>query len=408
MNKRIAVAGLLAVALASSAQAKTLEDVLKEKGVITEEDFKAVTKNRPLDYKLGKGFTFTSPDEKFQLALGARLQARYTFTDNDTSQDTSESRVRRMKLFLNGYGFTKDLTYKLQLNFAESSTANVLEDAWLNYRVLGHNEAQLFFGQDKVPFARQELTSSGAQQFVDRSNATDTFKPARDTGIMVHGKISDGLVTYNAGVFNGAGQTTTRTSNDNAFAARVTFNPLGDVSYSEADLDHSEKPLVSVGADYYFNTLKKTGATSFDVSSKVNYAANFLKGGSFGASEKVDVDLVSADLAFKWLGASFQGEYFWAQADGKSSGKTQRGHGFYAQTGYFVIPKHLELAARYSYVDRDRDVANDNRTETSGAVSYYFSKHNLKLQGDITNIHKQSSSKPTDDMQYRLQAQIIF
>ena len=413
MKKKIAGVVILASALVSQgAFAKTLEDVLKEKGVITEEDYKAVTKSRPLDYKLGKGFTFTSPDEKFQLSLGARLQTRYTFTDNDTSQDSSEIRVRRMKLFLNGYAYSKDLTYKLQVNFAESSTASVLEDAWLNYRLMGHNEAQLFFGQDKVPFARQELTSSGAQQFVDRSNATDTFKPAREPGLMLHGKIMDGLVNYNAGAFNGAGQTATRASNGatnhNSFAARVTCNPLGDMPYSEADLDHSAKPLVSVGADYYFNTLKKTTAATFETTNKLNYAANFLNPAKFNASEKVDIDLYSADIAFKWLGASLQAEYFLAQADGQVSGATQRGHGFYAQAGYFVIPKHLELAGRYSYVDVDRDVSNNLRTEVSGAVSYYFSKHNLKLQGDVTNIHRQTAAAITDDMQYRLQAQVIF
>ncbi|MCM2358202.1 MAG: OprO/OprP family phosphate-selective porin [Geobacteraceae bacterium] len=411
MKRKVATVICLSIAMAGqSTQARTLEDVLKEKGVITEEDYKEVTRSRPVDYRLGKGFTFTSPNEKFQLSLGARLQPRYTFTDNDTGQDSSEFRVRRMKLFLSGYAFTKDVSYKLQVNFAESNTASVLEDAWLNYRLLGHNEAQIFFGQDKVPFARQELTSSGAQQFVDRANVTDTFKAGRDTGLMLHGKIMAGLVNYNAGVFNGAGQTQLRSSsgatNHNAFAARVTFNPLGDMPYSEADLDHGEKPLVSVGADYYFNTLKKVSATAFETTNKLNYASNFLKPASFGASEKVDVDLYSIDLAFKWLGASAQAEYFIAQADGQVSNSTQRGHGFYAQAGYFIIPKQLELAGRYSYADVDRDVANDLRTEVSGAVSYYFNKHNLKVQGDVTDIHRQPAK--SDDLQCRLQAQIIF
>ena len=381
--------------------------------MITEEDYKAVVKNRPLDYKLGKGFTFTSPDDKFQLSIGGRLQPRYTFTDNDTSNDVSEFRVRRAKLFMNGFAYSKDVTYKLQVNFAETSnTASVLEDAWLNYRILGHTEAQTFFGQDKVPFARQELTSSGAQQFVDRSNATDTFKPGRDTGLKLHGKIMDGLFNYDAGVFNGAGQTQLRASNGatnhNAYATRMTVNPLGDMPYSEADLDQSEKPLVSVGADCYFNTLKKTGATTFETTNKLNYASNFLKPAKFSASENVDISLFSADLAFKWLGASIQSEYYYGQAEGQTTNVTQRGQGFYAQAGYFIIPHHLELAARYSYVDIDKSVSNDLRVETSGAVSYYFNKHNLKLQGDVTNIHRQTAAATTDDMQYRLQAQVIF
>jgi len=60
MKLNIAAAAVLATAIiANGASAKTLEDVLKEKGVITEEDYKEVSKVKPIDYKLGKGFTFT-------------------------------------------------------------------------------------------------------------------------------------------------------------------------------------------------------------------------------------------------------------------------------------------------------------------------------------------------------------
>ena len=82
--------------------------------------------------------------------------------------------------------------------------------------------------------------------------------------------------------------------------------------------------------------------------------------------------------------------------------------GFYAQAGYCIIPKTLEVAFRHSYLDPDRDVSNDLQTDIQGAVSYYFNKHNLKLQGDVTNGHIQHAAGPTDDMIYRLQAQVIF
>lgn len=54
MKRVIVVAGICAGILGSmDAGAKTLEDVLKEKGVITEEDYKEVTRVKPIDYKLG-------------------------------------------------------------------------------------------------------------------------------------------------------------------------------------------------------------------------------------------------------------------------------------------------------------------------------------------------------------------
>ena len=80
------LAGVLALS-AQSAGAKTLEEVLKEKGVITEADYneiiKTAPKSKPVDYKLGQGFTFTSPDEKFLLSLGGQMQFRYTFNELD-------------------------------------------------------------------------------------------------------------------------------------------------------------------------------------------------------------------------------------------------------------------------------------------------------------------------------------
>ncbi len=405
MKGKIIAAGLLAaLAVAGNADAKSLEDILKEKGVITEADYKEVAKSSPIKYKVGSGFTFTSDDDKFSLSLGSRIQARYTFTDNDMGQDVSQWRVRRAKLWLKGHAYTKDLTYKLQVNFADSGSSKMLEDAYLNYNFL--KEAQILVGQDKVPFARQELTSSGSQQFVDRSNATDTFKPGRDIGAMVHGKIAKGLLKYAAGWYGGGGQSNPNNNNRNAVAARVEVNPLGEMKYSESDVEYSEKPLVSIGANWYRNEFIK-GETN----NTVFYNKGWLnKGADFAANEIITVNTAGADLAFKWRGLSVQSEYFWAQGDGASLVRnSQRAQGFYAQAGYFIIPKKLEAAARYSYVDPNRNVANDLHTETQGAISYYFDKHNLKLQADVTNIHQQATgNQPTDDMEYRLQAQIIF
>jgi phosphate-selective porin OprO/OprP len=245
---------------------------------------------------------------------------------------------------------------------------------------------------------------------------------------MLNGKIANGLAYYYAGGYGGAGQTSTRSTNDNMFVARAVVNPLGDMAYSEADLDGSTKPLLSIGANYFMTTLNKTAAatatsTGLDVTIP-NYAAVSSStapgsGGWLGrdltnnntfaiATDKIDVESYGADIAFKWMGLSLQGEYLLGQAENQRTGRLLRAQGFYAQTGYMIIPKTLEAAFRYSYLDPNRDVAHDLITEQIGAVSYYFNKHNLKLQADVGNIHTQTSTKPTDDMQYRVQAQIIF
>ncbi len=355
------------------ASAKTLEDVLKEKGVITEEDYKEITKVKPFDYKLGKGFTFTTPDEKFQLTLGGRMQFRYTFTDFDgTKQDTSQWDAKRIRLIAQGYAYTKDLTYTLEFDPRAYATAasKGLINAWMNYRLI--DEAQLMVGQFKTPWSRQELISDGSLQFVDRSIAVDAFKNSYDIGAMLNGKIANGLAYYYAGVFNGAGQTSTRNTNDNLFVARAVVNPLGDFSNYEADLETSPKPLLSIGANYFRNTVNKTGASSwiFPIPTMrlplppqlpavaAGSARALPRSVSPAANDKLDVDSYGADLAFKWMGLSLQGEYLLGQAEAQSNGHLLRAQGFYAQAGYMIIPQKLEVAFRYSYLDPDRDASN--------------------------------------------------
>lgn len=419
----IAVAALFAACTAQAAGAKTLEDVLKEKGVISEADYKEVTKSKPISYNLGngKGFTFTSGDEKFQLRLGSRLQLRYTFLDSDQPalKNVSEFRVRRLKLWLGGHAYTKDLTYYIQTDFTQSSTAKFIEYAYINYRFL--DELQLQAGQTKIPFGRQWLNSSGALEFVDRSPVSDAFRPGYDTGVYLNGKVGKGLFNYNLGIVGGDGQGVVRASNDNAFAARITVNPLGDLPYGEADLEQTERPLVSLGANYFYDVLQatRTGTTTALETNNINFAqgrnrVTLVSGGwlnrglnLFTQTEKLNINTYGFDAAFKWQGIYALGEFLVGRAEGDRSHTELRAHGFYAQAGYCFIPKTAEVAFRYSWMDPNRSASNDQLTEVAGALSYYFNKHNLKLQADVADIHDQATGR-SDDMQYRMQAQILF
>ena len=455
MIRRIVVStAVVTMFLCQSTGAKTLEDVLKEKGVITEEDYKEVTKSKPVRFKLGNGFTLTSPDEDFQLNIGSQIQIRYNFLDKDdinnsstaSGQDSSRFELKRIKLFLGGYAFTKDLTYKLDMNFVNLngntiSNGGLLESVWLNYRL--SDEAQARFGQNKVQFCRQFITSTANKQFVDDSPVTSAFAPGYDTGIEIHGKVAKGFFVYSLGGYGGAGQNTYRSASDNAFNVRLAVNPLGEMSYSEADIENSAKPLLSIGTNFYRNTLNPTaggGTAGLEtnnlyftktISSTNPYSAP----GWFGMGnsstvvttaanrinnnmpEGVDFNTAGADFAFKWQGLSLQGEYMFGQADGSISNNTVRAQGVYIQAGYFLIPSHLELAGRYSYLDPNRDVSNDLWVETTGAASWYFNGHNLKVQADYSNVHRQgriastnasATAKATDDQLVRLQAQLCF
>ena len=342
-------------------------------------------------------------------------------------QDVSQYQIRRMKIWMGGYAYTKDLTYLLQVDATQTSStpssgtgnagAKFIDHAYLNYRVI--DEFQVLAGQTKVPFGRQWLTSSGALSFVDRSPASDAFRPGYDIGVKLNGKIAKGLVNYDLGTYGGKGQGITSGTNDNSFAARVAVNPLGELAYSEADLDTTCRPLFSVGANYFYDVVQYTRGATAAASTFETTNLNFMSsngwltaGNAFTRgiqTEKVNVNLYGVDAAVKWMGAYAVAEYLLGQAEGDRSGALLRAQGYFIQAGYCVLPKKLEVAARWSYVDPDRDAANDLRTEVGGAVSYYFNKHNLKLQADVANLHTQrSATVQTDEMQYRMQAQLIF
>lgn len=398
MKRTMVAAGLLAaLAAGQNVEAKSLEDVLKEKGVITEADYKEVTKSKPMDYKLGKGFTFTSADEKFQLTLGGRMQFRYTFMDNDSGNDTSQFDAKRVRMVLQGYAYSKDLTYKLEIDprqLAQSkddSTRGGLVDAFMNYKVM--DELQFLVGQTKVKYAYSNIQSDGALMFVDRVPWIGSFAPGYELGAFAYGKFAGGLVDYALSGTNGDGQTNAANTNHNAFAARVGFSPLGAMSNDEPDLAISRKPLFTVGANYYYNNLNAGENTS-----AYGTAWNGYK----------DLQNFGFDAHFKWMGIALQGEALYAQGDNKTTDAGKRALGWYTQLGYNITPK-IGVALRYSQYDKDRAKSGDLQSEQIGAVSYYFDKHNLKVQADVGNIHKQTGAVTrTDDMQYRVQAQLVF
>ncbi len=444
MRKSIAIAGILAVALAAqSAGAKTLEEVLKEKGVITEADYneivKTAPKSAPVAYKLGSGFTFTAPDDKFQLTIGGQLQARYTYTDKggDAQANSSEWKLQRAKTLFSGYAFSKDLTFKFNQNWAalgnynssstNSNTSTVLEETFLNYRII--DEAQIRVGQDKIQYARQWITSSTQNEFVDNSFVTNAFRPSYDTGLGLNGSIAKGLATYAVQWLGGKGQNVPQGGNNSSYNFRLAVNPLGEMKYSEGDLDRSAKPLLSIGSSYFHDTIKRSTTTATAINTFDNNNLNFTGTSGwlgqknnitfFGPTENVNVNLFETDLAFKWLGLSLQSEYFWAEGVGQSTKGTVVSKGFYTQAGYMIIPKTVELALRYAWMDYNQSARDSLKSEVQCAASWYVNGHNLKVQTDVTKSYVQKNSDSlsgrtiangtgVNDTILRAQAQILF
>jgi len=364
-----------------------------------------------ISYVEGRGVVFRTPDDLFEASLGFNLQVRYTHFDFDaasTSIDTNEFRVRRFKLYMNGFAFDPRLTWRFQADFAAPS-ARIFDDGWLNWKF--SDAASVQFGQYKTPFSRQELYNDGVLQFPERSLATDAFKPSRDIGVMGAGSVGKGVFAYQAGVFGGSGQNTLRTDSHVMPVARLLWNAIGTMGNSEMDLQDHQTPALSVGVDGFLNTLHETTATSFDAL-PLNYTgpAGWLGRniGQFETGEQIDVKSWEFEAQLKWRGLSMQGEYFQGRAEGDTSGARVYAYGWYAQAGYFILPKKLDIAARYSFVDYNRSLSNDGVSVINTAATWYFRANNLKLVIDYSRTHRQRASlAPANDQAILVQVQLM-
>ncbi len=330
-----------------------------------------------------------------QLIISNRIQFRWTDSEIlasilpgvNTDDHTSTFRLRRGKTKFEGWFYNKNLTYELQLNWAD--VINALEDANMNIDLT--NGKKLFMikgGQYKVPFGRQELTSSGNQQFVDRSAVSNLFARGRDLGVQIWGNPMGGKIDWRLGIFNGNGRNISLDlDGDYQFDARVTFQPWGDVKYSESDFESTDKPLLAVAVQY--DAFRQSVASTSTTSAILR-----------------DLDTYGFDVVFKFKGFSAYYENFQRTSDDKIVNTETDVNGWVFQGGYFIYKRKFEVAGRVDRIDPNESTDDDLLKEWAVAFNYFYNKHNLKLQGDYRRI--ENEAKNTEFDEFRVQLQFIF
>jgi len=360
-------------------------------------------------YIEGRGFDFKTSDGLFDLAIGANLQVRFSDLDVDGVGTSTEFRVRRFKLYFTGSVFDPRLTYRFQIAFENPNNVRLLDDAYFGWKVV--DLLQIQAGQSKTWFGREELQNDGVLMFAERSIAIDAFKPNRDIGVSLLGYSPGSVLQYAVGVFGGDGQGTLRGTDHVMPVARVVWSTFGDPRVGEPDLSRSLVPRFSVGADAFYNVLKKSTASAFE-SLLPNYAAatGWLgqNAALFQTGENVDVGSAGIDAQFAWAGLTFQGEYLIGHAKGETSSVNLNSRGYYGEVSAMVLSK-LGLACRYSNIDSNRSVSGDQQSEVNGSVNWYFRKHNAKLLLEYTTLHRQlKTAEPANDHFVRVQFQLAL
>ncbi len=342
-----------------------------------------------------KGFFFHTP--KFELKISTRTQFRYTYnwTDaNSLTDDNGYFTLPRTRLRLDGYAYYTWLKYKVQYDFTGQDDAGAtpprrspdLRD--LYFDLARHPKATVRLGQFKAPLGIQELTSSGDQEFVDRSVASEAFAPSRQEGAMLWGTTYAKKFGYEAGLFNGNGRN--RKANDNTgymYVARAHWDPSGEYKLSESAVDHPDKPNWTVGVAYMLNTTEQ----------------DLLK-----TAEELKQSTGEAFFGFKYKRLFVLADYYTRTQEQGGGLPDVDSDGAIGQVGFFFVPRKIEVALRYSSFDEDKDVSNDKEIEKRVGFGYFFSKHDLKFQADYGQVEDEASVTDNKTDVFRAQLQIVF
>lgn len=349
-----------------------------------------------------KGFVLASDDDAFSLKINLKGQVRFEVGRPDAA-DEFQSRffIRTMRAVLAGHAFGPATTYKVQFDFGNKGNP-ALKDFYIDHSLAPG--VQLRAGQWKRPFSRQEIVSIYNLEAAERSTANQWIGAARDIGLALHNdyeKSPEGL-EWAAGVFNAStadkstqglkctdptdATTCTPTAPTNvpsdwgpALVARVGWNHGHIKGYSEGDLEGG--PLrFAIGASYQFDL------NNFDKDAA----------GDTLLDHRFDIDAILKVEGFDLSGAVYLLKP--GQADGQV--------GFYAQTGYLVLPERLEIGGRFSQIPAPRN-ADERQDEILGFVDVYFHGHSYKWVNDVGPVITTGTGGTTDWLA-RSQLQMVF
>jgi phosphate-selective porin OprO/OprP len=200
--------------------------ILQRQREIDQDNAAQLAKSQP-KISLGQnGFSFSSADTNFVVALHGQVQLdSRTFIQNHGVATGDGFLLRRARPIFTGTVF-HDFDFYFLPEFG-GSTVQIL-DAYANYH---YNPAlQLEAGKFKSPVGLEQLQPDQYLSFNERSLANDLV-PNRDVGIEFHGDVGAGTLSYAAAVLNGAPDYISTTVNsgandEKAFAGRLFTQPF--------------------------------------------------------------------------------------------------------------------------------------------------------------------------------------
>jgi phosphate-selective porin OprO/OprP len=331
-------AALLGAVQPAQAQSEILDDLLqklRDKGVLSEDEYNALKQARDeerleqraerrkqaleqataveqeekakaeektaLKGRFRDGFTFESGDKQHSISVTGRAHADYrSFSDNSTNANSANTfDVRRAYIGIAGKLY-KDWTFDVTADVAQSSSPQ-LDVAWLNYG--GFKPVQARAGQFKMPFSLEELTSSRFIDFQERS-LVNSLVPGKERGAMLHGSPFKGSF-YGAALSNGAGKNANEGN-----AIQDSKDIIARLGVNAAEWLGNKDMVLHVAGGYSTGTVPGGVSPVGGGVRTEGRGLTFFNTASMGsAGTDVDRERLGGELSLAWGPIKAQGEY---------------------------------------------------------------------------------------------------
>jgi hypothetical protein len=370
------------------------------------------------DTKFGKGMlNFTAKDSSFSVKFAPRMQSRFESKWNYDGQiyDSKELNflVRRARLKFDGFAFTKNLKYKLELGLSNRdisgasdfnrNTPRYILDAVVMWNF--YKGFELWAGQTKLPGNIERVISSGNLQLIDRSLLNSKFNIDRDMGIQLRHKSRWGKTFVSREKFaisQGEGRNITEGNEGGLqYTSRLELLPFGEFKskgdYSQSDLSREEslKVMLSVTYDYNQSAVK----------TRSNMGSYMFR--ADGSLFQTDISTWFVDAMIKYNGFALMGEYAKRSADElfalQTDGQTRTGDvvnvgsALNLQSSY-LFQKNVELTLRYTTLNFSSETKISDLSQLTFGLSKYVVGHKLKIQSDLSFSQKNGNQ---DFFQFR-------
>ncbi|MDB5145888.1 MAG: hypothetical protein JWQ66_4601 [Mucilaginibacter sp.] len=307
------------------------------------------------------------------LQISGLVQARYQGFEQSGVNNAFD--LHRARLDAKG-NITDAWSYEIYTEFA--STTKLL-DAYTSYKIADY--LKFTAGQFKIPFSYESLTSDSQLEFIDRSQVIEALagrskdvignQNGRDIGVQISGSFAKlnnhYLFDYTFGVFNGAGyDVTTDNNNHKDIVARFGIHPIKGLDFGGSLYSGEDIPLATT-----------------KVPNPVTQARNRY---GFDGHYVIGALSVAAEYAHGTDGSILR-------------------DGWYAQAGYFILPK-LQLEAKYDTYDPNKVITTDRSTIYIGGINYVFNAW-TKLSVDYLDKREQTAVQVKNNI-FEAQLQIAF